>query len=52
MLTAGLACTVTASVGFASIRAGEELLSTIERADATLYRAKHAGRNRTAGAVD
>jgi diguanylate cyclase (GGDEF)-like protein len=52
MLTAGLACTVTASVGFASIRAGEELLSTIERADAALYRAKRAGRNRTAGAVD
>lgn len=51
-LSAGPACTVTASVGFASIRVGEELASAVDRADAALYRAKRAGRDRTVGAED
>lgn len=52
VLTTGPACTVTASVGFASMAAGEELLLAIERADAALYGAKRAGRNRTQAAAD
>jgi len=37
---------VTASFGAASIAAGETLAGWVERADAALYRAKQAGRNR------
>ncbi len=51
-LSGGPTCTVTASVGFASIRVGEELASAVGRADVALYRAKRAGRNRTEGAED
>lgn len=51
-LTAGLTCNVTASIGFASIRVGEDLASCVDRADAALYRAKRGGRNRTEGAAD
>jgi diguanylate cyclase (GGDEF)-like protein len=51
-LRAGPTCAVTASVGFASMRAGEELASAVGRADAALYRAKHSGRNRIEGAED
>lgn len=51
-LPSGPQCTVTASVGFASIRVGEELAGAISRADAALYRAKHGGRNRTESAED
>lgn len=51
-LSAGPPCAVTASVGFASIRVGEELAGAIGRADAALYRAKHAGRNRAEAAED
>jgi len=37
---------ITLSIGAAQYRAGEPLTELIERADAALYRAKHAGRNR------
>ncbi len=37
---------VTLSAGVAQARKGEDAGSLIERADKTLYRAKHAGRNR------
>jgi diguanylate cyclase (GGDEF)-like protein len=37
---------VTVSMGLAQARAGEELLSLIDRADQALYRAKQGGRNR------
>jgi diguanylate cyclase len=40
--------TVTISVGTASYEAGEKLSETLSRADRALYRAKQAGRNRTA----
>lgn len=38
---------ITASAGVAEKRPGETLRTTIERADAILYKAKNAGRNRT-----
>jgi diguanylate cyclase len=37
---------VTISIGVASQRPGDNAQSLIERADACLYAAKHAGRNR------
>ena len=42
----GQALIVTASVGVAELRPGEGLRDVFKRADAALYRAKHAGRNR------
>ena len=40
----------TASFGVAAYRAGESLEQWLSRADNALYRAKHAGRNRSLGA--
>ena len=42
----GQALRVTASVGVAQVREGERLRDIFKRADAALYRAKHAGRDR------
>jgi len=36
----------TASFGIASIRAGEDAMALISRADSALYRAKESGRNK------
>ena len=36
---------ITVSIGVASVASGDMLYSLIKRADAALYRAKHAGRN-------
>jgi diguanylate cyclase (GGDEF)-like protein len=36
----------SASIGVATFRPGESVIETINRADAALYQAKHAGRNR------
>jgi diguanylate cyclase len=38
--------TITLSIGVAAYRPGEQLLETVRRADAALYRAKRGGRNR------
>jgi diguanylate cyclase (GGDEF)-like protein len=43
---------VTLSVGVAEVRRGESLEHTIDRADAALYAAKQAGRNRCLVATD
>jgi diguanylate cyclase (GGDEF)-like protein len=43
---AGDSFTVTASLGVAPWPAGDELAQTVSRADAALYAAKHAGRDR------
>jgi len=49
----GLPFTVTISCGIAQYQPGESNIeSTIRRADAALYAAKHAGRNRTVAAPD
>jgi diguanylate cyclase (GGDEF)-like protein len=40
--------TVTVSIGATMVHGNEEMAAAIERADAALYRAKEAGRNRTA----
>jgi diguanylate cyclase (GGDEF)-like protein len=40
----------TVSVGAASLEAGESLASLLQRADAALYAAKRAGRNRVGDA--
>ena len=40
------AISVTASIGVVSVERGEDLLQAIGRADAALYEAKDAGRNR------
>ena len=47
----GQALSVTASVGVAELRPGESLRDVFKRADAALYRAKHAGRNRVMAAA-
>jgi diguanylate cyclase (GGDEF)-like protein len=39
---------VTASLGVALLRADEDRKEWLQRVDAALYRAKHAGRNQTA----
>jgi len=49
-LPEGRQCAVTASIGVAALRAGEDLPAAVGRADAALYRAKRDGRNRTAEA--
>jgi diguanylate cyclase len=43
---------VTISVGVATLRSGDTMMSLIERADACLYAAKHAGRNRVISETD
>ncbi len=43
---------VTISVGVALLRAGDDVDSLIERADACLYTAKRNGRNRVIGESD
>jgi diguanylate cyclase len=40
--------TITLSIGVSCYRPGEKLVEIIRRADAALYQAKHAGRNRVA----
>jgi diguanylate cyclase (GGDEF)-like protein len=42
----GLPETMTVSLGVASLRTGEDIAGLLARADAALYRAKEAGRNR------
>lgn len=42
----GISVTVTVSIGAAAARLDDEVSATIEHADAALYRAKEAGRNR------
>lgn len=42
----GRAITITASIGIAELRAGENMTSWLSRADAALYESKHLGRNR------
>jgi len=37
---------ITASCGFSEIREGDEIMTALERADAALYQAKEAGRNK------
>lgn len=44
--------TITLSIGAAELRPGEGLSDLIERADACLYAAKNAGRNRVMGEVE
>jgi len=46
----GAACTV--SIGLAMLEEGESLASLMERADAALYAAKEAGRNRVVAALE
>jgi diguanylate cyclase (GGDEF)-like protein len=48
----GTALSLTASLGVAMLGAGEPLATAVGRADAALYRAKHAGRNRVERAPD
>jgi diguanylate cyclase (GGDEF)-like protein len=48
----GTEITQTASFGAAEINKDETIEKTIERADAALYRAKEAGRNRIKLATD
>ena len=43
---------ITISIGVATLRAGDTAASLIGRADACLYAAKHAGRNRVIGEND
>jgi len=40
--------TITVSIGAATVHGNDDIAAAIERADAALYRAKQAGRNRTA----
>ena len=41
---------ITSSFGIAQYRPGEDLKDMLSRADTALYKAKHAGRNRTLAA--
>ncbi|MBS1120579.1 MAG: Diguanylate cyclase/phosphodiesterase domain 1 [Deltaproteobacteria bacterium] len=47
-----LALELTASIGIAALRPGEELVALLGRADAALYAAKQAGRDRVVVAAD
>lgn len=47
----GGAVAVTVSIGMAEYRRGESVRDILERVDRALYAAKHAGRNRLAGAA-
>jgi len=51
-LPGGLALPLTASLGVAQLQPGEALAQALGRADAALYQAKHAGRNRVAVAAE
>ncbi len=46
----GNAITITASLGAASLKEGDDLLSLIRKADRALYKAKNSGRNQLYGA--
>jgi diguanylate cyclase (GGDEF)-like protein len=48
--SAGVTVRYTVSVGVASLDAGETLAGLLQRADAALYAAKRAGRNRVGDA--
>jgi diguanylate cyclase (GGDEF)-like protein len=48
--SAGVTVRYTVSVGVASLDAGETLSGLLQRADAALYAAKRAGRNRVGDA--
>jgi diguanylate cyclase len=43
---------ITISIGVAQFMAGETVADFIQRADACLYAAKHAGRNRVVGEIE
>jgi len=42
---AGFICPLTVSIGLTQYKSGEEIVTTLKRADNALYSAKHSGRN-------
>lgn len=45
-------CSITVSIGVAQYCRGESVMQTLSRADAALYKAKEAGRNRIVASTD